>query len=219
MIKTKRIYANGFYIFQSKVAANSNYIESLKEAKRLMTYARYFLKDHLIIHDYVINASGWQMAVQINSDLHLSNSNKESELWREISEKVRLFLSTYVRGVNFSRKRTGVLVHSNYSKYYFESLEEALGHLDKMRKQQVRLYQRNKKYRGIKYHYQIDKTIEKGSIFLCSRALSRSEDQVKINKENVVLWGLPNLVGIDLINYTLKRHSQQILPPKTQNSS
>lgn len=218
MIKTKKVYEAGFYILESKVAANGNYIENIEEANQLLIYARYFMKDYLVIHDYIITRHGWHMAVKINSKQSKDKSESE-EYWRQISERVRLFISIYAKRVNHWRKRSGTLVHSNYSRYYFETLEEATSHLNKMRSQKLKLYQKKKKYRGVKYHYRIDKILEKGSIFLCSKELREGGRAIVKEIGFQSFWGLQDLVGPELINFTLKVHRIQTHTKKPQNSS
>ncbi len=202
MIRTKEFYKKGFYIFESKVAANSNYIENIQEAKLLLTYAGYYLKDFLKIHDYIITRHGWQLAVCINDQF----PNEKIDPWRVISERIRLFISSYVRGVNFRRKRTGVLVHSNYQRFYFETWQEAKDHMESMRNQRIRLYQKKKKYRGLKFHYTIKSRVAKGSIFLCSKERSEGNHRIEREIEHQGLWGLTNLVGPNLIKSTSFLH-------------
>lgn len=219
MIATKEIHSNGFYIFASQASANSNYIENLEEARQLLVYARYYLKSYIIIHDYVITRHGWQFAVTLNP-ISLDNSQEvEVDLWKIISERIRLFISTYVRRVNFSRNRRGVLVRNNYTKYYFETLGEATSHLNKMRNQRVKLYQKEKKYRGIKFHYRIEKEIEKGSIFLCSKEMRSGKKEVREFLRDQLFWDFRDLVGLDLINSTRSSHQSSKSTASNQNSS
>ncbi len=203
MIKTKEMYSSGFYIIESLAAANSNYIESIAEAKLLMTYARYYLKKYLTVHDYIITRHGWQMAVIIH-DSHQTADNQDD--WRLISEQMRLFISTYVRRINFLRGRSGTLVHSNYRRYYFSSWNEAQAHLNAMRQQRIRLYQRKKKYRGIKFHYQIDREVAQGSIFLCSKELGNKTNQ---EQKSQFIWQFKDLVGSILVKKTYLVHNFQ----------
>ncbi len=216
MHKTKEIYPGAFYIFESKAAANSNYIENLREAKQLLIYANHYLKSYLKIHDYIITRHGWQFAISINKDFP---SHQNQEPWRVVSERIRLFLSTYVRYINHHRNRTGVLVQKNYIKYYFETWKEAKSHLDRMRTQQIRLYQRKRKYRGLKFHYKISKKKEIGSIFLCSKALIKMKsilmDELRIQH----LWALKNFVGPKLVEITKNLHKSTNHHKTHQNSS
>lgn len=206
MIQSKEVFSDGFYIFESKVSANSNYIENLNEAKQLLIYANFYLKSYLVIHDYVITRDGWQMAVEIKVSIENKSENKEDEVWKVISERIRLWLSTYVKRVNFWRKRKGVLVRDNYRRYYFETIEEALEHIDKIRNQQIKLYRGKKKYRGRKSHYKIEKINEKGSIFLCSRDMKEKKELLQKEIGSQLFGGFQNVVGRKAIISTSKRH-------------
>lgn len=208
MIKTEEIHQGGFYIFESRVSANSNYIENIKEAKQLLIYARYYLKSYLIIHDYIITKDGWQFAVEINMQQQFEEASEDWDTNIEliISERIRLWLSTYVKRINYWRNRKGVLVRDNYRRYYFETLDAATIHLNKMRKQKVKLYQKNKKYRGLKSHYKIDKVNENGSIFLCSKELADKGREVMREVGSQLFGGFQNVVGGKLVDFTLKRH-------------
>ena len=197
---TKVFYPEGFYLFESKASANSNYIENLEEARLLLTYMDYYLKDYLDIQEYFISRHGFQIAVKLKSESKIveaynrqgaASTSGRPEIWRIVSNRVRLFLSTYVRRINYRRGRKGVLVRASYKKYFFEKLDEALEHLEKMRNREVNLKQRRKRYRGLKKHYRIGSKFGKGSIYLSSK-------EVKLGRkkwDNYELkWGLPSLV-------------------------
>ncbi len=229
MIKTKKIYPKGFYILESNVAANSNYIEHLSEAKLLLNLLQKYTAGFLKIHDYLITRHGIQLAVRLKSEANIQKAfqyvsiernNQELDSSRIISERIRLCLSSYVRTINYRRGRTGVLVHSNFNKYYFENLSEAKLHLENMREQLVCMYQRKKKYRGKKKHYTIQHEISKGSIFLCSKELKM---QTKSLRKTQTLRDFTNIVLPKLIkrtksiHFNQKKHTQNT--KQTQNSS
>ena len=175
MKKIKQTQANGFYIFHGEVAANSNFIETVNEAKQFLIYANFFLKDYLTIYEYVITRHEWHIVVKLKSKKEIFSREVidegsqvgPQEIWRIVSERIRLFLSTYVKCINRMRGRTGTLVHSSYERYYFESLQEAKETIEALREQTWRFYKRKRKYRGKKKHYSIPKRLGNGSIFLC----------------------------------------------------
>lgn len=186
----------------------------------MMTYANYYLKDYLFIHDYVITRHGWQMIIRTKTKdlISLKNTDgkvREELFWRMISERIRLFISTYVKCVNRSRGRTGTLVHSNYRRYYFEELEEAEEHLSKVRRQQVKLYQDKKKYRGIKRHYCISKDEELGSVYLCSKELKEFGRKREVVQ---VIRHVDDFVLPELVDKTKFLHARGCSPNKTTNS-
>ncbi len=215
MKRTKEIFTQGYYVFESRVAANSNYIEDIREARALMCYANYYLKDYLHIYDYVITRHGWQFIVRIRGFKTLQKNSKHEirrgEVWRIISERIRLFISSYVRYINRKRGRTGVLVHSSYERFYFESVEEAVVYLEKLRNQQIKLYQRKKRYRGLKKHYSIGKEEGKGSIFLCSKELKRDFRRWNVQFiQYVQPFVLRELVKKSLSNHNLPFQNQNL---------
>ena len=220
MIKTKEVFAQGFYIFESRATANSNYIENISEAKLLMRLAKMYLKEYVNIKDYLINRHGWQMAVSLKTEATIrkaydrkvearfGSEHKQAsqiEIWRIISEAVRLFISKYVQQINFRRKREGTLVKTSYERSYFSSLTEAKAHLGNLRRELIVMYQRKKKYRGLKSHYQIGRKAEKGSIFLCSKEIGVSDRRKSIAGREVGTY-LRDLVLPDVIKSTRLAH-------------
>jgi len=177
MKKCKELKPDHVYVFTSKSAANSNYIESISEAKKIFTYASYFLKNYLNIYEYNITRHGFQMVVKIKNLEQLNDAENiqldRSQITNLISERMRLFISHYVICINKMRGRTGSLVHSKYEKQAFESILEAREWVENIRKKTKVMYQRKRKYRGLKSHYRIPKRLGKGSIFLCSKELEK----------------------------------------------
>ena len=218
MKKIKKIEANGIYVFQGKANANSCFIEKLGHAKSFLIYANYFLKGYLTIFDYIITRDGWSMVVKVKNSKQIGNlcEGIDSDIWSIVSERVRLFLSTFVRVTNREKGRTGCLVHSVFEKYFFESKEEALNYISRMRKQQIKFYSKKKKYRSLKTHYTISVgVVGQGSVFLCSKYVRDVKKGVLEFSEVLGFVDLTDLVVEKLVNSTLKSHSH----PKTHNSS
>lgn len=208
MKKVTKVEANGFYVFSGRSNANSCFIERLSHAKVFLIYANYFLKEYLTIHEYLINKDGWTMIVKIkskNTILHFTNQTTH-HIWKIISERVRLFISTFVRVTNKSKGRTGSLVHSEYERYYFDTLKESKEFIDKIRTQQIKFYSK-KKYRGLKTHYKVPKKLGKGSIFLCSRDLKLIHRESHVLGEVFEFVDLPKLVTENLIKSTIIKHT------------
>ena len=222
MKKIKETLSGGFYIFESKAAANSNYIEKISEAKLLLIYANYFLKDYLVIYDYLITKDGWQMAVKLKSSSEILSAQgdekvdfpDETMIWRIISERIRLFISTYAKKANYLRGRQGSFVRNSYEKYYFQTLKEAKSHLGLMRNQLVKMYQRKPKYRGLKSHYCIPKKLGQGSIFLCSKDIKKLKYDRGIKMELPVFIGLEDFVVPELVRFTKNQHHSNNHPSK-----
>lgn len=139
MKSIKKLQAGGFYIIQSKASANSNYFESDSLASVFFKYFNYYLKDYIDLYEYSLNQDGWIMAIRIKSASTVKKyyskilekrTDKENssakEIWRIISERFRVFISTYVRVSNKILGREGGLVKHKYERFSFDSEEEAL---------------------------------------------------------------------------------------------
>ena len=177
-MKTKNIVFGGFYIFQGRACANSCLIEKLDNAKKFVMYMNYYFKGYLKVYDYCIGKDSWELAVKLH-DKESILERMDSELeypedevcWRIISERVRLFLSTFVRVTNRDRGRTGTLVHESYEKLYFERLGEAILYLNDIRQRRILYYAPGSKYEGVVSQYQIGR---KESVYLSSKAGMRN---------------------------------------------
>jgi len=221
MKRTKEMKADCYYLFEGKSAANSVFIENLKEAKQFCIYANYFLKDYLKVHEYMINQDGWMMIVKLNSELKISSiTNSKTEIWRIISERMRLLLSTYVRVTNQWEGREGVKVKNGYRRYFFESLAEAKLYLKLIRNQKVKLYQKKRKYRGLRTHRVIPSRLGKGHVFLCSKWVKspkkRIGKRVCIYEGSADIIEFENLVVQGMIDSTLNLHSPTFSFPKLE---
>lgn len=208
MKKLKEVQATGFYVFKGRSNANSCFIEKLCHARKFLLYANYFLKNYLVIYDYLISKDGWSMVVKVNNQkqIHKATGNNEEVIWRIISERVRLFLSTFVRVTNKEKGRTGCLVHSGYERYFFDNKEEALKYISDLRNKQIKFYSRKKKYRSLKTHYRISSDVSKGSIFLCSKELLKKKREVLEFSEIFDFVDLTKLVVEEFVNSTLIQH-------------
>lgn len=214
MKKIQKIKGEGFYIFQGRSNANSCFIEKLSQGHLFLTYANFYLKNYLTVYDYIINRDGWMMVVKIKSrkEILFNKNLVDGEVWRIVSERVRLFLSTFVKVSNRKKRRTGCLVHSSYERLYFESLSEAMKIINGVRQQSIKLYNGRKKYRGMKTHYRISKSIGKGSIFICSRDVRRHKEKVSKFGEMLSVKGMSKFVLQEILDFTLFTHNQIISP-------
>jgi len=222
MKRIKKCKAKGLYIFEGRVSANSTYFENKSECKKFLIYANHYLKEVLTIHEFVLTRHGWHMLVRVKHKSKIITfaegnikgaKNQKIEVWRVVSEQIRLFLSTYVRVVNKFRGRTGVLVHSSYKRFYFEHVAEAQEHINKMREQLLDLSQRNKKYRGKRSHWEITIMQGKASIFLCSKYIDKALKKAVKFLESTVFKGSQDLVLLKLIKNTSNTHNSPSNPP------
>lgn len=199
MIKIKNIVAKGYYLFQGRASANSSFIEDLNEAKKFVILANFYFEGYLKIHDYLLTQDGWSFIVRINSvksiskvvSLESEGELDESQIWRLVSERMRIFLSTFVKFTNKKQRRTGSKVHSSYERFMFETLPEAKAYVEKLRKGMIKHCQSRRKYRAKKSHYRIPTKLGNGSIFLSSRKLRKKMKNCKKRLEEMeVIKGL-----------------------------
>lgn len=214
MKKIKKMQSECFYILQGKSNANSCFIERVSDGELFLTYANFYLKNYLTVYDYVINRDGWMLVVKIHARAILLELKgiEEGEEWRIVSERVRLFLATFVKVSNRKKRRTGGLVHSSYERYYFDTLGEAMQTINAVRQQRIKIYNGRKKYRGLKTHFKVKKAIGKGSIFLCSRDIRRAKEKVSKWGEMLSYRGLTKVVLVKMLNFTRSTHNPSFLP-------
>ncbi len=230
MIRTKKVYAGGYYLFQGEASANSCFIENLKEARLFFRLFDRYLKNFVKVHEYLLTAEGWMVQVTIRSKKKVlcayakkkKVSFKEEEpmeVWRIISERMRLFLSHYVRRTNRMEGRSGRKVKESYHRYFFETTKEAKGYMDKMRNQKIKLMQRKKKYRKVKTHYTIPKKEARGSIFLCLKGCKGKKSMRTVREKTglscLYLLDLDKIVLPNLISTTKNVHLTSKSPPNS----
>lgn len=213
--------AGGVYILESKSSANSVYFETDDLAKLFFRYCDYYLKDYLNIHEYCLTQDGWVMLVKIKTAKTIRKHYSEVEsrrkmkkkdsgllkpksIWRILSERVRLFISSYVRMSNVVLGRTGSLVGRKYSRYLCADMKTATTYVKSIRQRQVELAQTKPKYRGMCDHFRMS-TTESGmklqsSLWLAERSCVEGiMDVVRefFGAEMQVLKGLGKMVVLD----------------------
>lgn len=155
---------------ESMASANSVYFESDALAQLFFRYCNYYLKDYLHVKEYVLNQHGWTMLIKVKSvqtirkhydvveserkaQVNQTKSIVAKDIWWILSERMRLFISTYVRMSNKILGREGSLVRRKYGRYQFDNLEEAQTYIATIRNNQHELKQPREKYRGFKEHF------------------------------------------------------------------
>ena len=139
MTQTNELSPGGYYIFESLSSSKSAYFNSDEEIRIFRVLLSRYLGKYIHIHRIYIDVGGYQLLLKLKGKQSIiSQYSKEcaqrdklertdfiAEPWRIISEKIRIFHSTYAKTVNKLRGREGVLVKNKYAKYYFEDLDEA----------------------------------------------------------------------------------------------
>jgi hypothetical protein len=206
MKETFTFLPNGYYLFESLADSRNCYFESKKEIEIFKKKLKRYLHGYVKIHKLYISKEGYQILLKIRSKpvllkKYLNSCMKKvkdirtqflKEPWRIVSEQFRIFHSVYVKSVNKSRGREGVLVKHRFKKYYFEGVEEFQYYHEEMeiRKKDI-TNQSNRRYR-----------VSKQWVDDVNWALVRGVKFVEsfINKE------FRNYVVSKLISHTLSSH-------------
>lgn len=201
-------------MIESTASANSVYFETDALAKLFFRYCNYYLKDYLHVEEYVLNEHGWAMLIKVKSVQTIrkhydviranrcsnesgTNLSEPKEIWRILSERVRLFISTYVRMSNKKLGREGSLVRRKYGRYQFDNLEAAKDYVAKIRNVQHEMQQSEEKYHGMKEHFRMTGT-ELLNPFRSSLWLEMCAVKEEIERKLVERFGLelPILKGL-----------------------
>lgn len=172
--------AGCLYMFKSIACSNTVYYEELTDAETFLRLAQQHLKDYLYIHEYMLCKDGWVFLARLKTRNQIQRAyakkreryckpQKEMSSWKIISEQMRLFIGSYVSTYNDRTGREGTLVKRPYERYFFETVQEGLDMIRRIRRRIIGLQQGKKMYRAKKGHYRISKKMGKGSIYLSSR--------------------------------------------------
>lgn len=146
MRKIKEIKSNGYYLFESLSSSRSSYFESNNEVDFFKKLFERYLKKYIRIHRMYLSSEGYQVLVTLRQKStirgrYIENCKKRNkvirqsfveEVWRIVSEQIRIFHSVYVKSVNKSRGRKGVLVQKRYERFIFSSVAEFEAYVAKM---------------------------------------------------------------------------------------
>lgn len=223
MKEIQKMEAGKYYLIESTASANSVYFETDALARLFFRYCDYYLKDFLQVKEYVLNKDGWAMIIKVRSAQRIrkyyesieteckSNdkdlvSREQKGIWWILSERVRLFISTYVRMSNKILGRKGSLVRRKYRRYEFDSLGKAQAYISKIRNDQHELQQPKEKYRGVADQFVMSGTILTNPL-RSSLWVEICEKKQRIEEELLKIFGvkLPVLQGLgDLVAPILK---------------
>ena len=161
MKQIKQMQAEHIYQINGASSANSAFFENEGDCKEFLKLADRFLSAYMDINCFQNNRDGWIMIITTKDEETIRVSYKDrrakstkckadcelDEIWRILSDTIRIWLSTYVKWKNRQSDRTGGLVHSNYERYVFESVEEADARRLEMEEQRYDQAQARKRYR------------------------------------------------------------------------
>lgn len=234
MIQLKEMTAKGFYLLEGKASANTLTFEDKLETDFFRNLINKRLSKYLIIKEYCLKPDGWLLIVKIRDkrtimknyqkERSTSTSKKEGyqEVWRILSEKMRLCLSHYSRWANQKRGREGRLVKNEYKRYLFESTQEALDKIEEMRGNKVNLSQPQLRFRFDEKFYDQGNEIKQNPWAITSKMVQNGEiSRQKIGLRLLYLWEPTDVVLqilIDFTKHTFFRSRKQKSTNMHQNS-
>ena len=182
--------AKKIYLLKCASAANTVFFENELQAKLFLNYVDKYLGDYFEIHGYQNNIDGWVLVATTRSEKEIFNAYKKrrsnskkckiefefTEIWRILSEQIRILQSCYVKATNFLSGRIGTKVRSNYQRFVFGSHEEALAIMKQMKEQKYSQAQKKRKYFGLKSHFDFTKKQIHDSIYMCCNKLKDKID-------------------------------------------
>ncbi len=220
MQKIKKMNARHVYLIRGASAANSPFFESEEDCRFFLKLADHYLQAYLSINCFQNNRDGWAMIITTKSaedikqayKLRRADSKKckkeceYSEVWRILSEQIRILLSTYVKTTNQKTGRTGGKVRCNYERFLFESAQEALEMKVKLETQKYEQKQKRRRYRPAKKLHKLRKKLIRTSPFLSSAPLRIPEKVTELRLQCLDFGLFLGNVLRHLIKTTLNYH-------------
>lgn len=226
MKKIKEMQAEHIYLITGASVANSAFFEQEDDCKMFLELADHYLGQYLKITRFQNNRDGWAMiittktadaimrAYKIRRSLS-KKCKKEFELkevWRVLSDQIRIFLSTYVKRTNGATGRIGAKVRHRYERFVFESDAEALETQANLEEAYYPLEQPEERYRPRAEQSTLTKKMIRTSIYMGCAMLKVAENVKKLGMRCLDLGGLGreglNDGARQLIQSTLQHHFQ-----------
>lgn len=212
--------AGNLYLIRGASTANSPFFETEEDCGTFLQLAERFLKDYMTIGSFQNNRDGWAMIITTKSAREIKRayySRRElstkcdvacayTEIWKMLSDQVRIFLSTYVKTTNFKSGRKGGKVRCRYERFVFESEEELEYYKAILETAYHEQAQPLKKYRPSKKLHKIRKRFIHSSIYMSSRLLRLAAKVKELGLSCVDLGVLAQDVVRQLIHQTLHHH-------------
>jgi len=189
MIPIKQMQADQLYLIEGTSVANSPFFENEADCKLFLSLADKYLADYLTIACFQNSRDGWVMMVTTKSAAVIrtayedrrrqSKKCKEDcahhEIWRMLSDQIRIMLSTYVKATNENTGRTGGKVSGKYKRFVFESVEEAEAVKEELLNLKYDQAQELEIYRPSNELYRVKDTEREQSIYMGCARLESSE--------------------------------------------
>lgn len=222
MIGLKKIESEGFYLLKGIAAANTLYFEDKIEKLKFQELGNYYIGSLMEIREYCLASDSWVFVIKLKDRRTISkhfeklkiNSPSRGvqfrQVWEKISEAIRMWLNHYSRWANMKRGRVGSLVGSPYQRYFFESGEEAIMEIEKMREIKIGFSQPKRRFRPNMKNYKIVGMKGLNSWLRTSKMVQLGEiGAQEIGLKCLYIWELSLSVASSLVEKTLKIHNFQ----------
>ncbi len=220
MLRIKKMQADHVYLIRGASVANSPFFENEGDCKLFLKLVDRFLNSFITVNLFQNNRDGWAMIINTKSAEEIKRAYLErrakskkckrafqyNEVWRMLSDQVRIMLSTYVKATNQGRGRKGGKVRCSYERFVFESLVEAQAVRLQMESETYNQQQPAKRYRPSRKLHKISKKLLRSSPFLSCAPLDVEERMVEIGVRCFDLIGFASDVLRNLIKTTLHHH-------------
>ncbi len=220
MLQIKKMAARHVYLIRGASVANSPFFESEDDCKLFLQYVDRYLSSYMTVNMFQNNHDGWAMIVSTRSSDEIKKAyknrreqskkckkkNKYTEVWRMLSDQVRILLSTYVKATNQKTGRKGGKVRCSYERFVFVSAEEAQAVHSQMEQQRHDQRQPRKRYRPAKKLHKIRKKLLRSSPYLSCAPFDVEEKMAEIGVRCLNLTALVNDVLRHLVKATLLHH-------------
>ena len=220
MIPIKQMQAEQLYLIEGASVANSPFFESEADCKLFLSLTNRYLADYLSINCFQNSRDGWAMIITTKSAEAIrsayENRRKQSkkckedcahhEIWRMLSDQIRIMLSTYVKATNDNTGRTGGKVSGKYKRFVFESVEEADAVKEELLNLKYDQAQELEIYRPSNELYRVKDTERERSIYMGCARLESSELLRELGMRCLDLAGSAIDVLRQLVKTTLDFH-------------
>lgn len=224
MKQIKEMQANSIYLLKGECGANSVFFENKKEAKLFTNLVDYYLHDYAEVNSFQNSKDGWILIITLKSENKIKEAYRKrrekskkcksectfEEVWRIISEQIRILLSCYVKTTNARNEREGGKVKSSYKRHYFDNLEEAIKVMQEMEEQEIDQSQPKARYRGVKALFRITKEALKNSVYFGCKYLRERLKWEELGMRCLCLLDYFGDVLHDRINMTILEHKTNI---------
>lgn len=212
--------AEHVYLIRGCSVANTPFFEQEADCKLFLELADHYLKEYLTIASFQNNRDGWVMIIVTKTASVIKNAycarrllskkcKKEFELqevWKMLSDQIRILLSTYVRRTNHETGRKGAKVRHRYERFVFNSVEEALAMQESLEGECYPLEQPEERYRPSDELSTLTKSMIRSSIYMGCALLKSTKNLQKLGMVCLDLGVLVSNVARQLIQSTLHHH-------------